>query len=159
MANWEDIINNHLTMGRSRWLCYRMNEERRRQEQEELEGRPGVRPSNDGREESPRVVNYENVWMENFNRHWVRGRGRAILTPRPFIQVHHGLVSPRPPWGAAIHFGQVVHGSGLDHLRFHIPGPQGVGQVSRGLGMNLYRPHVAGPQHYQPPPPPIPNQG
>ena len=40
--------------------------------------------------------------MENFNRYWVRGRDRAILTPRPFIQVHHRLVPPRPPQGVAV---------------------------------------------------------
>ena len=89
---------------------------------------------------------------ENFSRHWVRGRGRAILTPRPFIQVHHGLVPHRPPQGAAGGFGWVTRGPGLDHLRPHLPGPQGVGRASRGLGVNLQRPHLAGPQHYQPPP-------
>ena len=71
-----------------------MNEEWRRQENEALEGRPEVRPVCDGRGESE-----PQEWLprENFSRHWVRGRGRAILTPRPFIQVHHGLVPPRPP--------------------------------------------------------------
>ena len=102
MANWDDIINNQLTMGRSRWLCYRLNQERRRREQEELEGRPGVRPSSGGREESPSVGNFENLRMENFRRHWVRGRGQAILTPSPYIQIHCGLVHPRPLQGAAV---------------------------------------------------------
>ena len=71
MANWDDITNNHLTMGRSRWLCYGLNEQRRRQEQEELEGRPGVRPVGTGRGESE---SREQLPRENFNRHWVRGR-------------------------------------------------------------------------------------
>ena len=119
MANWEDIVNNRLTMGRSRWLCYRINEERRRRENEELEGRPGVRPSIDGRGESPRVESHERLRMENFSRHWVRGRSRPILTPRPFLQVHHGLVPPGLPWGAAVGFGQVSHGLGLNLLRPH----------------------------------------
>ena len=78
-------------MGRSRWLCYGLNEERRRQEQEELERRPGVRPASTGRGE---YESWEQLPRENFNSYWVRGRGRAILTPRPFIQVHHGLVPP-----------------------------------------------------------------
>ena len=73
--------------------------------------------------------------MENFNRHWVRGRRRPILTPRPFLQVHHGLVLPGPPQGAEVGFGQVTHGPGL----------------------NILRPHLPGPQHYLPPPP-APNQ-
>ena len=30
MANWDNIINNRLTMGRSRQLCYAVNAERRR---------------------------------------------------------------------------------------------------------------------------------
>ena len=132
MANWEDIINNCLTMGRSRWLCYRFNEERKR-ENKELEGRLGVRPSIDGKVESPRIESHERLRMENFSRHWVRGRSRPILTPRPFLQVCHGLVPPVPPQGAAVGFGQVSH------------------------GLNLLRPHLAGPQHYQPPSP-VPNQ-
>ena len=43
MADWEDIINNRLTMGRLRWLTYAANAERRRREDEE-ERRPGARP-------------------------------------------------------------------------------------------------------------------
>ena len=37
-------MNNRLTMGRGRWLCYAANAERRRREDEESERRPGVRP-------------------------------------------------------------------------------------------------------------------
>ena len=87
MANWEDIINNCLTMGRSQWLCYGINEERRRRENEELERRLGVRLLVDGRvePESPRSVSQERPHMENFSRHGVRGRRRPILTPRPFL--------------------------------------------------------------------------
>ena len=43
MANWDDIINNRLTMARSRQLCYTANAERRRRESEEEERRPGTR--------------------------------------------------------------------------------------------------------------------
>ena len=105
MENWDDIVNNRLTMGRSRWLCYGINEERRRRENEELEGRPGVRPSNDGREGSPGAESHERLRMENFIRHWVRGRARPILTPMPFLQIHWGMVPPGPPWEAAVGFG------------------------------------------------------
>ena len=41
-------MNNRITMGRGRWLCYAINVERRRIENEELERRPGVRPLVDG---------------------------------------------------------------------------------------------------------------
>ena len=116
MANWDDIINNRLTMGRSRWLCYGLNEERRRQEQEEREGRPGVRPVSNG---------WGHIQRENF--HIYRILGRGILMPRPFIQIHWGLVHPRPQQGAAVGFGQVVHGPREDHVRLHIPGPWEIG--------------------------------
>ena len=130
MANWDDIINNHLTMGRNRWLCYGLNEERRRQEQEEREGRPGIRPSNGSREETSNGREFENLRMENFQRHWVWGRGRAILTPRPYIQIHCGLEHPRPLQGVAVSFSWVTCGPGVDQFRFHIPGPQGRGQAA-----------------------------
>ena len=42
MAEWEDIINNCLMMGRGRWLTYAANAERRWREEEER--RPGARP-------------------------------------------------------------------------------------------------------------------
>ena len=89
MANWEDIMNNRITMGWGRWLCYTINAERRWMESEELERRPGVRPVADGRVGSTpqRFISWERPWEENFNRHWIRGRSRPILT-------HHG-----PPWG------------------------------------------------------------
>ena len=37
-------MNNGLTMGRGRWLCYAANAERRMRESEEVERRPGARP-------------------------------------------------------------------------------------------------------------------
>ena len=43
MANWDNIINNQLTMGRSRQLCYAMNAERSRRENGE-KWRLGVMP-------------------------------------------------------------------------------------------------------------------
>ena len=80
--------------------------ERRRRENEELEGRPGVRPVVNGRgeSESQGAIRQEQLPMETFSRHWVRGRGRAILTPRLFLQVHHGLVPPSPPQGGSCWF-------------------------------------------------------
>ena len=146
MANWDDIINNRLTMGRSRWLYYGLNEERRRREQEEREGRPGIRPLVNGR---------GNIHMENFHEYRILGRG--TLMPRPFIQIHHGLFQPRPLRGAAVSFGQVAQGSGVGHGRVQMSEPQGVGQVGRGMGINLPRPHFVDPHQYQPPlPAPIP---
>ena len=87
-------MNNCLTMGRGRWLCYAINEERRRRENEESERRPGVRPMVDGRvwPKPLRLVSWERPQEENVNRHWVRGRSGPILTPRPFLQIHHRLV-------------------------------------------------------------------
>ena len=148
MANWDDIINNRLTMGRSSWLCYGLNEERRRQEQEEREGRPGVRPVSNGQ---------GHIHRENF--HIYRILGRGILTPRPYIQIHRGLVHPRPLQGVTVGFGQVVRGPREDHVRWHIPGPWEMGPASQGMGVNLQRPCFAGPQLYHPPPPaPIPEE-
>ena len=46
-----------------------------------------------------------------------------------------GWCQPGPPQGAAIGFGQVTHGPGLD----------------------IFRPCLPGPQHYLPPPP-APNE-
>ena len=102
-------MNNCLTMGRGRWLCYAINAERRRIENEELERRPGVRPLVDGRvgPTPQRFLSWERLQEENFNRHWVRGRSRPILTPRPFLQAHHRFVPPGLPWGTVAGFGQM----------------------------------------------------
>ena len=91
----------------------------------EMERRPGIRPEGDERgEREPPGTWPEWLQMETFNRHWVRGRGRAILTPRPFIQVHHRVVLPRPLQGVTVGFGQVVPGPGPDHLRLCLADPQ-----------------------------------
>ena len=58
MANWDDIINNRLTMGRSRLLCYAVNVERRRRENGEEERRPGLIPPA-GRGIRPVVLRFE----------------------------------------------------------------------------------------------------
>ena len=57
MAEWEDIINNHLTMGRGRWLTYAANAERRWREEEER--RPGARPLT-GRGVRPNLQDFYN---------------------------------------------------------------------------------------------------
>ena len=44
MANWDDIIHNRLTMGRSRPLVYASNKAQRRRENGEEERRPGLMP-------------------------------------------------------------------------------------------------------------------
>ena len=44
MANWDDIINNRLMMGRLRQLCYAVNAERRSRENGEEERQPGLMP-------------------------------------------------------------------------------------------------------------------
>ena len=44
MANWEDVINNRITMGRARPLFLAVNALRRRREEGEQERRPGVIP-------------------------------------------------------------------------------------------------------------------
>ena len=109
MANWEDIMENHITMGRGRWLCYASNAERRRRESEELEGRPGTRPLV-GRgvgPKPPRFLHWERLQEENFHRTMARGRSRPTFTPRPFLQTHHGYLPHRLPHYTAAGFGHV----------------------------------------------------
>ena len=102
MANWGDIMNNCLTMGRGRWLCYAINVERRRIE--------------------------NGTWEENFNRYCVRGRSRPILTPRSLLQIHHRLVPPGQPWGAVAGFGHMYPNISwsprVNNLQPCLPSPQ-----------------------------------
>ena len=107
-------MNNPLTMGRDRWLCYAANAERRRRESEELERRPGARPLVDRGvgPEPPRFLSWERPWERNFHRFLARGRSRPTLTPRPFLQIHHRYVPLHLPQGAA---------AGLGHLDPNIP--------------------------------------
>ena len=49
MANWDDIINNRIMIGRARQLCYALNAVRRRKEEMDvslsgMERRPGINP-------------------------------------------------------------------------------------------------------------------
>ena len=108
MAEWDDIINNCLTMGRGRWLCYAANAERRQRESEETERRPGARPLV-GRgfgPDPPRFLQWERLWEENFQRTMQRGRSRPTFMPRPFIQIHHAYVLLHLPHYPAARFGQ-----------------------------------------------------
>ena len=94
--------------------------------------------------------------MENFHEYRILGRG--TLMPRPFIQIHWGLVHPRPLQGVAVEFGQVMHGPREDHVRWHLPGPREMGPAGRGMGVNLQRPCFAGPPALSTPPAPIPEE-
>ena len=88
MANWEDIMNNWLMMGRARLLTYAINARRR---EEEEERRPGEGLST-GREEwpkPPRFLHWEPLREENFQRSIIRAWNRPTLVPQPFIQIHH----------------------------------------------------------------------
>ena len=94
MADWDDIINNRLTMGRLRPLIYALNAARRRRENGEEERRSGLIPSA-GRGTRPVVVvprfehfggfQEENYYLDNT----ARGRSRPFPTPHPFLQIHH----------------------------------------------------------------------
>ena len=109
MANWGDIMNNCLTMGRGRWLCYAANTERRWRESEEAERRPGARPlvGRGVRPEHPRFLQWERLQEENFQRTMQRGRSRPTFMPRPFMQIHHAYVPHHLPCCTAVGFGLV----------------------------------------------------
>ena len=94
MADWDDIINNRLTMGRSRPLIYALNAAQRRRENGEEERRPGlIPPAGRGIRpvvEVPRFEHFggfqeENYYLDNT----ARGRSRPFPAPRPFLQIHH----------------------------------------------------------------------
>ena len=93
MADWDNIINNRLTMGRSRPLVYALNTAQGRRENGE-EKRLGLIPPA-GRGIRPVVVvprfehfggfQEENYYLDNT----ARGRSRQFPAPQPFIQIHH----------------------------------------------------------------------
>ena len=93
MADWDDIINNWLMMGRTRMLTCAMNAERRRRERENgEERRPGLMPpaGRGIRPIVPRFKHWGGLWEENFYLHnTARGRSRPFPAPQPFIQIHH----------------------------------------------------------------------
>ena len=106
MAEWEDIINNHLMMGRGRWLTYAANAERRQREEEERG--PGARPlaGRGVRLKPPRFLQWERLREENFQGIMQRGRSRPTFMPRPFIQIHHAYMPLNLPCYPAARFGQ-----------------------------------------------------
>ena len=93
-------------MGRSRWITYAANVERRQREEEER--RPGARPLA-GRgvgPKPPRFLHWERLREENFQGVMQRGRSRPTFMPRPFIQVHHAYMPLNLPCYPAARFGQ-----------------------------------------------------
>ena len=90
MANWDDIMNNRLTMGQVRQLCYMMNTARRRRENGEEERRSEVMPLL-GRGIMP-VVPWFQHWdgflEENHNYNYsARGRSRSFPASQPYLEI------------------------------------------------------------------------
>ena len=136
MANWDDIINNQMTMGRSRQLCYAMNAERRRRENGEEERRPGVMPllGRGIRPVVPRFQQWDGFRAENFNfSHMARGRSRSFPTPQPFLQIHYR----RKPHSLPCCFA-----AGFDHVAPNVRFPR----------LNSPPLHASNPPHYASPP-------
>ena len=139
MANWDDIMNNRLTMGQVRQLCYAMNAARRRRENGEEERRPGVMPLL-GRGIRPVVLQFQH-WdgfpEENYNYNYsTRGRSRSFPAPQPYLEIRrqpHSL-----PCCLAAGFGHVAPNAWFPP-RLNCP--------------PLCTPN---PPHYVPPPPPPP---
>ena len=82
MANWDDIINNRITMGRARHMCYVLNVVRRREEEME-ERRVGTNPFIDRgiRPVVPRFNHWERVLGNNNYGNAARGRSRSFPAP------------------------------------------------------------------------------
>ena len=91
MANWDAVVNNRMSMGRSRSLCLALNAVKRRREAKEEERRPAVNPFL-GRGIVPIVPRF---------RHWdgVPGRGGNNTfrgRSRLFREPHRVLLGPSP---------------------------------------------------------------
>ena len=84
MADWDDIINNQITMGRPRHLCYALNAMRRREAGEE-ERRPRVIPliGRGIRPIVPRFNHCERALGGNNLGYCARGRSRSFPAPQP----------------------------------------------------------------------------
>ena len=140
MANWDNIINNRLTMGRMRQLCYAINAERRRRENGEEErqlglmsllGR-GIRPV------VPRLQHWDGFWEENFYlNNTTRGRSRLFTTPQPFSEIHHRRQPHSLSCCMAAGFGYVAPNAQFP------------------LRLNSLPLHAPNPPQYVPPPPPL----
>ena len=85
MADWDNIINNWITMDRSRHLCYALNALRKRREAGEEERRPGIIPliGRGIRPIVPRFNHWERVPGGNNFRCYARGRSRSFPAPQP----------------------------------------------------------------------------
>ena len=137
MAEWDDIINNCLTMGRGRWLTYAANAERWREEEER---RPGARPlaGRGERPKPPRFIQWEKVREKNFQWTMQRGRSQPAFMPRPFIQIHHAYMPLHLPHYPVARYGQFGY---VDPNAPVCP------------RVNNPRPHLSCPQSYVSPPP------
>ena len=89
MADWDDIINNRLTMGQARHLCYALNAARRRRDNGEEERRPGVMPLLDRgiRPVVPHFKHWDRVPGENSYNYSTRGRNRSFPAPQPYLEI------------------------------------------------------------------------
>ena len=144
MANWDDIINNRLAMGRSRQLCYAVNVERRRRENGEEERQPGLMPllGRGIRPVVPRFQHWDGLQEENFYlNNMARGRSRPFPTPQPFLEIYHRRQPHSLRCCMAAGFGYVAPNAWFP-LRLNSP--------------TLRAPNP--PQYVPPPPPPPQNQ-
>ena len=86
MANWDSVINNRVTTGRSRLLFLAINAPRRRREEGEEERRLGVIPIlGRGIDLVEPRLNQERVTGRNGNINMARGRSRSYPAPPPNI--------------------------------------------------------------------------
>ena len=83
MADWDNIINNRITMGHAKSLCYAFNAARRRRKEGIEEWRPGV---NSFLERGispvvPRFIHWERVLGNSNNVNMAQGRSRSFPAP------------------------------------------------------------------------------
>ena len=106
MANWDDIINNRITMGGARHLCYALNAVRRRKEVGIEERRPGIQLIGRRiRPVVPRFIYWERVPGNNNNVNAAQGRSRLFpAPPLPDIRRQH----PSQPCCLMAGFGYVA---------------------------------------------------
>ena len=146
MADWGDIINNRLTMGRSRPLIYALNAAQRRREKCKDERRLGLIPPA-GRGIRlvfvvPRFKHFGEFQEENYCLdNTARGRSRPFPAPHPFLQIHHQFQLHSLPHCMAHGFGGYMNPNIPCSPRVNNPPLQ-----------------VPNPQHYVPPPPPPQDQ-
>ena len=129
MANWDDVLNNGITMGRVRHLCYALNATRRMREAGEEERRPEVMPliGRGIRLVVPQFQHWDRVpGGNNYNyNHGARGRSRSFPAPQPYLEIRrqpHSL-----PCCLAAGFGHVAPNTqfppSLSSPPHHAPNP------------------------------------